>query len=195
MPLAIWNVSGDSAVIAAVAAFAALVAALTAQYRLKAQLTHDSQMRERDATRDALDGVVNEITAAAKPMIHAGEVFRELFRVRAATAKTIQDHGVVEAEKEARSAVEALRARRAPLMAASFRLHLRFPDSEPIIGLLSRWRDTFDELADHYEAALDAGEFERKERFETAEETSSRLGTQLNEFLTEARAWASNPPH
>jgi hypothetical protein len=150
-------------------------------------------MRERDATRDALDGVVNEITAAAKPMIHAGEAFRELFRVRAATAKTIQDQGVVGAEREARAAVEALRARRAPLMAASFRLHLRFPDSDPIIGLLSRWRGIFDELADHYEAVLDAGEFEREERFESAEETSSRLGAQLNEFLTEARMWASNP--
>jgi hypothetical protein len=195
MPLAIWNVSGDSAVVAVVAVSAALIAALTAQYRLRAQLRHDSEMRERDATREALDGVVNEITAAAKPMIHAGEAFRDLFRVRAATAKTIQDQGVDSAEKEARSAVEALRARRAPLMAASFRLHLRFADSEPIIGLLSRWRSTFDELADRYEAALDAGEFEREERFETAEETSSRLAAQLNEFLIEARAWASNPSH
>lgn len=195
MPLAIWNVSGDSAVIAAVAVLAAFIAALTAQYRLKAQLRHDSEMRERDATRDALDAVVNEISEAAKPMVDAGEAFRELFRVRAATAKTGQEQGVVDAEEEARSTVEALRVRRAPLMAASFRLHLRFPDSEPIIGLLAQWRSNFDELADDYEAALDAGEFERKERFERADETSLRLGKQLNSFLTEARAWASNPSH
>jgi hypothetical protein len=80
-------------------------------------------------------------------------------------------------------------------MATSFRLHLRFPDSEPIIGLLAQWRATFDELADNYEAALDAGEFERKERFQRADETSLRLGKQLNSFLTEARAWASDPSH
>lgn len=195
MPLAIWNVSGDSAVVAAVAVLAALIAALTAQYRLKAQLRHDSETRERDATRDALDAVVNEISGAAKPMVDAGEVFRELFRVRAATVKTGQDQGVVDAEDEARSTVEALRERRAPLMAASFRLHLRFTDSEPIIGLLAQWRATFDELVDDYEAALDAGEFERNERFERANETSLRLGKQLNSFLTEARAWASSPSH
>lgn len=192
-PWAIWNVSGDSAVVAVVAVLAALAAAVTAQYRLKAQLRYDSQMRERDATRDALDAVVNEISEATKPMVDAGEAIRELSRVRAATAKTDEDHGVVEAEEEARSSVEALRARRAPLMAASFRLHLRFPDQEPIIGALARWRATFDELAHDYEAALDSGEFDREERFERADNTSLRLGTQLNSFLTEARAWASNP--
>lgn len=181
--------------VAAVAVLVALIAATTAQYRLKAQLKHDSKMRERDATRDALDAVVNEISAATKPMVDAGEAFRELFRVRGATAKTSQDHGVVEAEEEARLTVEALRERRAPLMAASFRLHLRFPDSEPIIGLLAQWRTIFDELADNYDAALDADEFDRKERFERAEETSLRLGKQLNLFLTEARAWASDPSH
>lgn len=195
MPLAIWNISGDSAVVAAVAVLVALIAATTAQCRLRAQLRHDSKMRERDATRDALDAVVNEITAATKPMVDAGEAFRELSRVRAATAKTNQDQGVIEAEEEARPTVEALRERRAPLMAASFRLHLRFPDSEPIIGLLAQWRATFDELADNYEAALDADEFDRKERFEKADETSLRLGKQLNSFLTEARAWASDPSH
>jgi hypothetical protein len=195
VPFAIWNISGDTAVVAAVAVLAALIAALTAQYRLKAQLRHDSAMRERDATRDALDAVVNEISEATKPMIDAGEAFRELFRVRAATSKTGHDQGVVEVEEDARAAVEALRERRAPLMAVSFRLHLRFPDSEPIIGLLAQWRATFDELADNYEAALDAGEFERKERFQRADETSLRLGKQLNSFLTEARAWASDPSH
>lgn len=177
MPLATWNVSGDSAVVAVVAVLAALIAALTAQYRLKAQLRHDSEIRERDATRGALDAVVNEISGAAKPMVDAGEAFRELYRVRAATAKTNQDQGVVDPEDEARSTVEALRERRAPLMAASFRLHLRFPDAEPLIGLLAQWRATFDELADNYQAALDAGEFERKERFERADETSLRLGS------------------
>jgi hypothetical protein len=195
VPFAIWNISGDTAVVAAVAVLAALIAALTAQYRLKAQLRHDSAMRERDATRDALDAVVNEISEATKPMIDAGEAFRELFRVRAATSKTGQDQGVAEVEEDARAAVEALRERRALLMATSFRLHLRFPDSEPIIGLLAQWRAAFEELADNYEAALDAGEFERKERFQRADETSLRLGKQLNSFLTEARAWASDPSH
>jgi len=151
-------------------------------------------MRERDATRDALDAVVNEISAATKPMVHAGEAFRELFRVTAAAAKTGQDQGIAETEEEARSAVEALSERRAPLMAASFRLHLRFSDREPMIGLLAQWRVIFDELVDSYEAALDAGEFDRRERFERANETSLRLGKQLNAFLTEARAWASDPP-
>lgn len=195
MPVAIWNVSADSAVVGAVAVLAALIAAVTAQYRLRAQLRHDSEMRERDATRDALDAVVDEINETTKPMVAAGEAFRELHHVRSATATTGKDHGVADAEERARSTIEALRERRAPLMAASFRLHLRFPDTEPMIGLLAQWREIFDELIADYDAALDSSEFERKERFDAAGATSERLGQQLNSFLAEAREWASNPSH
>jgi len=78
-------------------------------------------------------------------------------------------------------------------MAASFRLHLRFPDIDPIIGLLSEWRETFDQLADAYEAALHSDDFEMTARFTGARETAVHLGEQLNSFLDVARAWASNP--
>jgi hypothetical protein len=170
---------------------AALIAAITAQVRLRAQLEHDAKMRERDATRDALDSVVTEITDAVQPMNVAGETFRELFRVRAANQKTGQDHGVAEAEGKARAAVQALRDRRSPLLAASFRLHLRFFDSDPIIGRLADWRTTFDQLAEDYLAALDSSEFEMKKRFDATAQTATRLGKQLNLFLTEARIWST----
>jgi hypothetical protein len=192
VPLAIWNISADTATVAAIAALAVLIAAVTAQLRLRAQLNHDSDMRERDATRDALDSVVNEITGAAEPMVAAGEAFRELYLVRAASTKSGKDHGTAEAEDEARPTVQAIRDRRVPLMAASFRLHLRFPDTAPIVGLLAEWRSTYDKLVGDYQAALDSSEFEMEERFEATDDTSSQLGKQLNSFLEEARAWASD---
>jgi hypothetical protein len=191
MPFAIWNVSGDSAIVAAFAVLVALIAAITAQVRLRAQLEHDSKMRERDATRDALDSVVTEITAAVHPMNCAGETLRELFRIRAANLKAGQDHGAVEVEDKAHAAVQALRDRRSPLLAASFRLHLRFFDADPIIGRLADWRATFDQLAEDYQAALESSEFEMKERFDAAGQTATQLGRKLNLFLTEARAWAT----
>lgn len=193
LPLAIWDVSSDSAVVATVAVVAALIAAITAQVRLRAQLAHDTDMRERDATRDALDSVVTEITEAVQPMNVAGEVFRELIRVRVANQKTGQDHGLVEVEDKARAAVQALRDRKSPLLAASFRLHLRFFDSDPIIGRLADWRATFDQLVEDYQDALESSEFEMKERFEAAAQTATCLGQQLNLFLTEARAWSTDP--
>lgn len=99
-------------------------------------------------------------------MNQAGETFRELFRVRAANLKTGEDHGLAEIEEKARAAIWALRDRRPPLLAASFRLHLRFFDEDPIIGRLADWRTTFDRLGDAYEAALESSEFEMRERFE-----------------------------
>lgn len=193
MPFAIWNVSGDSAIVGAVAVLAATIAAITAQFRLRAQLEHDSKVRERDATRDALDAVVTEITEAVQPMILAGETFRELFRVRTANLKTSREHGAVQIENKAHAAVQALRDRRSPLMAASFRLHLRFFDTDPIVGRLADWRTTFDQLAEEYQAALDSSDFEMKERFDIAGQTAIQLGKKLNLFLTEARAWAVDP--
>ncbi|HWM63554.1 MAG TPA: hypothetical protein VNP96_06130 [Solirubrobacterales bacterium] len=192
MPLAIWNVSADTAILAAVAALAAFIAAGTAQIRLRAQLHHDSRMRERDATRDALDAVVNEINGAAGAMNVAADAFRELFQVRAASLKTGQDHGIAKAEDEARPTVQALAEHRVPLMAASFRLHLRFADKDPIIGRLAEWRCTFEQLVEDYEAALESSEFEMKQRFEATGQTATRLGEQLNSFLTVARAWSSD---
>jgi len=192
MSFAIWNVSGDSAAVAAVAGLVALIAAITAQVRLRAQLKHDSKMRERDATRDALDSVVTEITMAVQPMNCAGETFRELFRIRTANLRAGQDHGTAEVEDKARATVLALRDRRAPLMAASFRLHLRFFDADPIIGRLADWRTTFDQLAEDYQAALGSSEFEMKERFDIVEQTATQLGKKLNLFLTEARTWATD---
>jgi hypothetical protein len=191
MPLAIWNVSADSAVVGAVAILAAVVAAVTAQARLRAQVKHDSRLRERDATRDTLDSVPTAITEAVGPMSAAGEIFRELFRVRSATLKTGDDWGLREAEQEAENAVQALRDHRPLLLAASFRLHLRFLDTDPIIARLAEWRGTFDDLADAYQDALDSGDFEIRERFDAAQETALVLGKQLNEFLNEARIWAT----
>ena len=81
-----------------------------------------------------------------------------------------------------------------PLKSVSGSSELRISFTIMVVKMLSNWRATFDELADHYQAALDAGEFEREERFKRAAETSLRLGKQLNSFLTEARAWASSPP-
>jgi len=189
---AVWDVSADATIVAIGAGAAALVAAVTAQVRLRAQLKHDSQMRERDATREALDAVVTEITGAAGLMNAAGGAFRELFLVRSATLTTGTDHGLTDAEDRARETIQPLRDLRVPLLAASFRLHLRFPDTDTIIGTLAEWRQTFDQLAEDYEAALDSSDVEMSERFDTAVETATRLGTQLNTFLTAARRWASN---
>lgn len=190
--LAIWEVSADAAAVAIGAGATAIVAAVTAQFRLRAQLKHDSRMRERDATREALNAVVAEITAAAAPMTAAGAAFHELFHVRSATLKTGKDHGVAAAEAIAEATVQPLRDRRAALMGASFQLHLRFPDSDPIIGRLAEWRETFEQLPEDYQAALDSSDVEMKERFRGAQETALCLGTRLNRFLTIARTWGSN---
>jgi hypothetical protein len=149
MTLAIWEVSADAAIVAIGAGAAALIAALTAQARLRAQLRHDTEMRERDATRDALDAVVTEITAAVGAMNAAAEASDEL-------VPAAQVGGITAAQAAAKvgDAVARLREHRAPLMAASFRLHLRFPDSDPIIGRLADWRNTFTQLAEEYQGGL-----------------------------------------
>ena len=191
--LAIWNVSADAAVVGIGVGAAAVTAAVTAQYRLRAQLNHDTEIRERDATRDALDSVVIEITNAAGPMNAASAAFRELFKVRSASLKTATDFGLDAAEDEARLTVERLRDLRVALIAASFRLHLRFPDADPIIGRLAEWRETFVQLAEDYQAALDSADVEMAKRFDAATATATCLGQRLNAFLEVARAWASNP--
>jgi hypothetical protein len=194
MPLTIWDVAADTAALVIGAGAAALLAAVTAQARLRAQLRHDAQMRERDATRDALNAVVTEITGAVGAMNAAAEGSSELRRVRSATLKTGEDWGLDDAEAAVRNAIEQLRGHRAPLMAASFRLHLRFPDTDPIIARLAEWRETFIQLAEDYQAALDSGDFEMAERFDAASETALELGKRLNAFLDVARDWGSNPP-
>jgi hypothetical protein len=190
--VAVWDISADAAVVAIGAGTAALVAAVTAQARLRAQLKHDAEMRERDATREALNAVVTEITEAVGPMNKASAASRELFEVRCATLKAGKGHGLADAEERARESVQSLTDLRVRLMAASFQLHLRFPDTDPIIGRLAEWRKTFEHLAEDYQAALESSDDEMAERFETAQETATCLGARLNTFLTVARAWASD---
>ena len=127
-------------------------------------------------------------------MNEAAAAFRDLFAVRSATLKTGTDHGVALAEARARQSVEDLRDRRVPLMAASFRLHLRFPDTHPMISSLAEWRETFEQLAEDYQSALESSDYEVAERFDRAQTTATCLGARLNTFLTVARAWASEPP-
>jgi hypothetical protein len=187
--LAILNVSADAAAIAIAAVAAAGIAARTAQARLHAQLDHDAKMREREATREALDAVVAEINASVPTMTDAAQAFEELFLVRSATLKTRTDQGLADAEAKARRTVQGLRERRPAHLAASFRLHLRFPESDPIIGRLAEWREAFDQLAEDYQAALDSSDFEMAQRFDAVPKTVTRLASRLGEFLTAARAW------
>ena len=195
MLVAVWNISGDAALVAIGAGSAALIAAVTAQTRLRAQLRHDSEGREREATRGALNNVVGAIGDAAAPMNAAGAAFQEVFLARsAATSFGAADPLELQvAEAEAGAAVRRLHEQNVPLMTAAFQLHLRFPDTDPIIARLAEWRATYDELIADYEAALDSSDLEMKERFETADETATRLGKELNDFLTVARAWTSAP--
>jgi hypothetical protein len=195
MPLSIWNVSADTLVLVLGAGGAAVLAAVTAQWRLRAQLRHDSEVRERDATRAALDSVVDAINDATGPMNEAGQAFRELYPQRAARPMALRFGPLRrEAEAAAADAVRRLREQRIPLMGASFRLHLRFPDTDPIIARLAEWRATYDQLADAYEAALNSPRSELATRYDAADDTARRLGHQLNEFLTQAREWGANPP-
>jgi hypothetical protein len=191
---AIWNVSADAAIVGIAAAAAALIAAVTAQTRLRAQLAHDTILREREATREALDDVVKEINAAAMALNVSAGAMLEYSRTRLATIKTGHDHGIVKAEQEAMTAMGKLRAVRLPVMVAAFRLHLRFPDSDPIIGAFADWRASIDQLVDDYEGVLDADDFTLPARLEASDKTRSTLGEQLNRFLSTARRWGSNAP-
>ena len=191
---AIWNVSADATIVGIAAAAAALIAAVTAQWRLRAQLAHDTILREREATREALDDVVKEINAAAMALNESSDAMLEYARTRLATIKTGHDHGFVKAEHEARTTVGQLRAVRLPLMAAAFRLHLRFPDSDPIIGAFADWRANIDQLVEECEAALDSDDFELRAKLEAPDKTRSTLGEQLNRFLSIARHWSTNVP-
>lgn len=123
--LAIFNVSADTAAVAIGAGGAAILAAATAQWRLHVQLDHDTRLREREATRQAINRVVDEIDAATGPMNAASEASRELTTFRLGEIFESDERGAEDAADELGAAITNLRERRVPLMTASFRLHVR----------------------------------------------------------------------
>jgi hypothetical protein len=78
-------------------------------------------------------------------------------------------------------------------MGAAFRLHLRFPDENPIIGAFAQWRDSINQLGGEYQTLLDCPASELWEALRVAHETHAKLGHQLFELLTVAREWSTAP--
>ena len=169
---------------------AGLLAAWLSWITHRRTLRHEGLLREREATRRALDGVVDEITRTADALGRAGEVSGDLERAlpdrprpRFLRPRQFDDR--------IRRSIQELKDSHTRLMGAAFRLHLRFPDEHPIIGALARWRDGIDQLAGEYEKLLDCPASELWEALRVAHQTHANLGHQLFEFLTVAREWST----
>ena len=155
-------------------------------------LRHERLLREREATRRALDVVVDEINRTADVLQRAGEASGDLERA-------LPDHPRPrffrprQFDERLRRSSRELKESHARLMGAAFRLHLRFPDDHPIIGAFARWRDGIGRLADEYQVLLDSPAQGLWEALRMAHETHAVLGRQLFEFLTVAREWSTAP--
>jgi hypothetical protein len=168
---------------------AGVLAAAFSWWTTSRTLRHDRQLREREATRKALDGVVDEINSAADVLNRADEASGELERSLPKRPRFRRR----QFDNRLRTSMEELKASYVRLMGASFRLHLRFPDEHPIIPALATWREGINELADEYQALLDASPGELWECLRAAHETHHRLGGQLYEFFKVAQQWATAP--
>jgi hypothetical protein len=168
---------------------AGILAAALAWWTTERTLRHNRAMRERDATRDALDAVVGEINTTADVLNRAGEASGQLERALPERPR-LRRRGF---DDRLNASVDELKAAHIRLMAAAFRLHIRFPDEDPIIPAFAAWREGVAQLAEEYQGLVDAPPGAIWERLETVHETHRQLGRQLYEFLEAARQWTWHP--
>ena len=120
--------------------------------RFERQLQHDRDMRERDATRQVLDDVVEYVTRAIDAVsgLEAGVAFVEEKFDEFGAAGTDEETGI--AGEAALQAQRDLAERMSPAAQAViernptfFRLALRFPPDHPVVTTFKAWTDALNE--------------------------------------------------
>lgn len=169
---------------------AGLLAAWLSWITHRRTLSHERILREREVTRKALDGVVDEINRAADALRRAGEASGDLERALPERPRP-RYFRPRQFDDRLRRSIQELKESHIRLMGAAFRLHLRFPDENPIIGAFAQWRDSINQLAGEYQTLLDCPASELWEALRVAHETHAKLGHQLFDFLTVTREWST----
>jgi hypothetical protein len=171
---------------------AGVIAAFFSWWTTRRTLRHDRRMRDRAAARKALDRVVDEIDNASDALNKAMSASVQL-------ELALPDHprhfprGF---RARLRPCVGDLRAAHQRLLGAAFRLHIWFPDEHPMIPTFAHWREGISQLADEYQALVEAHANQIWNRLAAAHATHHQLGHQLHDFLEAAREWnwLGNPP-
>lgn len=181
-------------VVPAAVVLVGVLAAAFSWWLTRRTFAHERAMRERDASREALDAVIAEVSKASGTLNRASESMLEYARQRRVNLKQGGhfDYTGAGADVE-RRVIPELRDTHLSLMASAFRLSVRFPDSEPMIGAFATWRDSLEELIGSYEEAASADDFTADEALKEPFVIHARLGSELKEFLSAARDWSRDP--
>jgi hypothetical protein len=172
-----------------------------AEARLKLQLDHDRQVRNRAAARSTIDDIVKTIEQIidkdadfvvgighAEDLRRAvGELPEDSFE-RNDTEGKLQDLAAGGLERTRSEASEALMKAHP----AKLRLRLRFAVDHPIVRTFSQWQSVMDQI---YESSLKGLSANREpSEIEAAEELSNRVDPMLESFANAVQEWMDTVP-
>jgi hypothetical protein len=165
-----------------------------ADRRLRLQLRHDQSMRSREATRETLDDVTDNLTNAMNSLAAYTAALMTIEQITGALEEASDESQKENIQRSLDRLDDEIAKRRqlshdaaAQLPPAQLRLRLRFPENHPVY---EAFRVVVEAVSDSEDEELkNGGEPRTDEHLAAAEEIRRRIPKNLNAYAAAVRDW------